>query len=220
MLRSLLAVAFALAWIAASGNAHAAKKDTSMCDGLKGAAKGLCTAAAALGCGDATKHQKQCDALGDKFEALTGQLAPWEAPPPPPPPPPAPTVTLFYDLDAFDLDGAMLCEDVLGADCNQSDPVNVREPNDFWMTVETGQAIVVAAGCDDDLFHSGVGVVHLPFASVDASVIGDLPFDLTEAPLGAGDTIVIRTCGLTYFKIGPVDVGTDRATVAYEQLIF
>ena len=102
-LRSLLVLAFALAWIAASGSVHAAKKDTSMCDGLKGAAKGLCTAAAALGCGESTKHQKQCDALGEKFEALTGNLAPWEAPPPPPPPPTGSTVTLFYDVDAFDL---------------------------------------------------------------------------------------------------------------------
>ena len=61
MLRSLFVLAFAFAWMAASADVHAAKKDTSLCDGLTGAAKGLCTAAAALGCGEATKHQKQCD---------------------------------------------------------------------------------------------------------------------------------------------------------------
>lgn len=223
-LRSLLVLAFALAWIVAAGNVHAAKKDTSMCDGLKGAAKGLCTAAAALGCGESTKHQKQCDALGDKFEALTGQLAPWEAPPPPPPPPSVPTVTLFYDIDAFDLESATLCEDALGAPCNQSDPVNFREPNDFWMTFDFAfpdEAIVVSTACDDGLFTSGVEVLAgVPFASVDASIIGSLDFLDTEAPLSAGDTIVIRTCNLVYFKIGNAVVGTDRATVAYEQLPF
>ena len=226
MLRSLFVLAFAFAWMAASADVHAAKKDTSLCDGLTGAAKGLCTAAAALGCGEATKHQKQCDALGDKFEAVTGQLPPWEEPVDPPVPP-GPTVTLVFDSDAFDLETGTLCEDALGADCNQGDTEFFRQPNDFWMSFDVGQPteaiLVPVLVCNSPVFTVGVAVLAgTPFANVDSSMLGSLDFqeNVLEAPLGAGDTIVLRTCDLGYFKIGNMSIASDQVTVAYEELHF
>jgi len=224
VLRSLVVLSFALAWIAASGDVHAKAKDKSMCDGLKGAAKGVCTAAAALGCGDPTKHQKQCDVLGDKFETLTGQLPPWEEPVDPPPPP-GPSVTLFYDTDAVDLETGQLCEDALGAACNGGDVFNIRPPNDFWMSLDfaqPGQAVLVPVlVCDLPTDTVAVAVVAgTPFASVDASIIasGNFQENVPEVSFGAGDTLVLRTCDLGYFKIGNLVVGPDRATVSYERL--
>ena len=218
MLRSLLVLSFALAWIAVSGNVHAAKKDKSMCDGVAKAAKGVCTAAAALGCGESTKHQKQCDVLGDKFESLTGQLPPWEEPVDPPPPPGV-SATLFYDADAFDLDEEALCEGALGAPCFQ-------EPNDFWMSWDGNPAaavLVPVLGCADPTRTVGVAVlVGTPYASVDGTWFGLIDFqeNVLEASFGAGDTVAVRTCDLNYFKIGVLDIGTDRATITYEQLPF
>ena len=221
-LRSLLVLAFALAWIAASGSVHAKAKDKSMCDGLKGAAKGVCTAAAALGCGEPTKHQKQCDALGDKFETLTGDLPPWEEPvDPPPPPPTGKTVTLMYDSDAFDLDTEFLCEDALGAACNQDAVDSFREPNDFTLSLDVlfpDEAILVLVQCDDVTATVEVTVLRdTPFADVNVSTPLD-PQVLSEVAFTSADTIVVRTCNGGFFKIGNVDVGFDRATVAYEQL--
>jgi len=229
MLRSLLVMAFALAWIAASGDVHAAKKDKSMCDGVANAAKGVCTAAAALGCGTSNKHQKQCDVLGDKFEVLTGQLPPWEAPPPPPPPPTGLSATLLYDFDGFDLDldNGTLCPDALGKECNQGNTEFIDEPNDFWLSWDLDPNAVVfvpVLGCDDPGRTVGVApLIGTPFASVDASWLGSLitfQEDVLEVSIGAGDTVVVRTCGLNYFKIGIVEIGTDRATIKYEQLQF
>jgi len=39
-----------------------------------------------------------------------------------------------------------------------------------------------------------------------------------EVSFGAGDTLVLRTCDLGYFKIGNLQVGPDRATVSYQRL--
>lgn len=217
MLHALLVAAFALAWFAASGSAHAAK-DVSMCAGLKGAAKGLCTAAAALGCSATAKHSAQCDALGDKFEALTGNVPPWE--PPPPPPPPGPTATLLFGIDAFDLDTDTLCMNALGSACNQSDPVDIRPPNDFWLDVDLANAdgaiFVPVLTCNSPEITVSVGVTSVPFADVTLSTPTD-PV-LTEEAIGPGDTIVLRTCDGNYFKIGNVSIVTGGATVSYEKL--
>jgi hypothetical protein len=220
----LLVLTFALAWIAAAGDVHAAKKDTSMCDGLKGAAKGFCTAAAALGCGAPTKHQKQCDALGDKFETLTGQLPPWEKPVDPPPPPP-PVLTLMYDTDAFDLEAGTLCEDALGAPCNMGETGFFQSPNDFTMSLDVqypNEAIFVPVlACVPPVNNVGVAfLAGTPFAAVDSSILGMVEFleNVLEVPFDAGDTIVLRTCEGNFFKIGNVVIGPDGATFAYERL--
>ena len=42
--------------------------------------------------------------------------------------------------------------------------------------------------------------------------------NVLEQSFGAGDTIVLRTCDLGYYKIGNLQVGQDRATVSYERL--
>jgi len=219
MLHALLVAAFAFAWIAASGNAHAAK-DVSMCAGLKGAAKGLCTAAAALGCSATAKHSAQCDALGDKFEALTGNTPPWE--PPPPPPPGGLTVTLLFGLDAFDLDSDTLCMNALGNTCNQSNPVDVVPPNDFWLDVDfahpDGAIFIPVLDCQAPGITVSVGITTVPFADV-TQATPTTPVG-SEVAIGPGDTIVIRTCDLNIFKIGNVSIVTDGATVSYEELFF
>lgn len=227
MLRTML-LAIALAWLATPGVAQAAKKDTSMCAGLTGKAHGLCTAAAALGCGDVTKHQKQCDALGDKFEALTGDTPPWEAPPPPPPPPPTgTTVQLSFDTDTIDLETGTPCLNALGADCNFGDTEFIRPPNDFWMSFDLespAEAIFVPViACDSSLFVVGVAVLTgVPFADVTSSMLGSLDFQETvlEVPIGPNDTVVLRTCDVGYFKIGNVAIGSNVVTVSYEELEF
>jgi hypothetical protein len=234
-MRAWLVVAFAAASLAASADALAAKKDTSMCDGLKGAAKGFCTAAAALGCGASTKHQAQCDALGDKFEALTGDTPPWEVvepPPPPPPPPPADgtSVTLGFDSDALDLDTGMLCVGALGAECNAGDTEFIVPPNDFWMSFDAEQpgfaVFVPVLACDQETTPgatAGIAVLlGVPFASVDGSVIGtvELSENIIEASIGPNDTIVIRTCDEGYFKVGVVSLDAFAVTLVNKELEF
>ena len=221
---------FAIACVGAVRDAHAAKKDASMCDGLKGKAHGVCMAAAALGCSDAGKHQKQCDALGDKFEALTGDVPPWEAPPPPPPPPPPSSgtmETLAFDTDALDLETGSPCRNALGAACNQDDTGFIRPPNDFWMSFDpespTEAIFVPVLACDSSEFIVGVAVLTgVPFASVDASMLESLVFQETalEVPMGPGDTVVLRTCDVGFFKIGNVAVGANVVTFSYEELGF
>ena len=233
LVRVMLMFLMVLALMFAARDVHAAKKDKSMCDGLKGAAKGFCTAAAALGCGAPTKHQKQCDVLGDKFEALTGDTPPWEDPPPPPPPPP-PTglsVTLGLDVDAFDLDTRTMCENALGAACNLGNPDDIVPPNDFWVSVDD-QAPDVAVFvpvlvCDFPVFTVGIAVLpNTPFASVDSSTLaqllaeGKFAEDLTEVGLAAGDTLVIRTCDLGYFKVGNATFVGNSVTLSYDELHF
>ena len=168
--------------------------------------------------------------LGDKFEALTGQLPPWEEPVDPPPPPPTGlSATLLYDFDGFDLDldNGTLCPNALGTACNQGNTEFIDEPNDFWLSwdMNPDAAILVPVlGCEDPQRTVGVAVLAgTSFASVDASWLGtsiDLQENVLEVSFGAADTVVMRTCGLNYFKIGVVEIGTDRATVKYEQLQF
>lgn len=225
--RSLLVTMLALAWIAASGNAHAAKKDTSMCSALTGAAKGLCTAAASLGCGEETKHQKQCDALGDKFEALTGDTPPWEVvEPPPPPPPTGQTVTLAFDFDAFDLETGTPCRDALGAACNGFDTEFILQPNDFFMAFDAEQAdhavLVPVLTCGSTEFVVGIALVpgETPYELVDEALAQTLEYtdNPLEIAMGPGNTIVLRTCDLGYFKIGNVTVDGNSVTISYDEL--
>jgi hypothetical protein len=198
-------MAFALAWIAASGEVHAAKKDKSMCDGLTGAAKGFCTAAAALGCGAPTKHQKQCDALGDKFEALTHTVPPWEKPVDPPPPDGA----MKYDTDGFDLETATLC--ALGAECNLSDTDAFHQPSDFSMSLDENQTIFFPVL---ECIFANVGVSRVTgvaYADVNFSTLDLFPLEegIAAVDFAPGDTIVLRTCEGNHFKIGNLVVGTS-----------
>ena len=228
MWRSLLVALLALAWFFASGNVHAAAKDTSMCASLKGAAKGLCTAAASLGCGEATKHQKQCDALGDKFEALTGDVPPWEDVPPPPPPPSGPSVTLAFDVDAFDLETGTKCEGALGSACNEGNVEDIVQPNDFWMSFDFEQpsmaVLVPVLTCSSPEFTAAIAIVPstIPYESVDGTLLGSLEFstNLIEVMMAPGDTVVLQTCDLGYFKIGNVSIVGNSVTVSYGELDF
>ena len=214
VLRSLLLLAFALAWMAASGNVHAAK-DKSMCDGLKGAAKGVCTAAAALSCGTSAKHQKQCDVLGDKFEALTGDLPPWEEPPPPPPPPSGPL--LMYDIDTFDLEAGAACEGTVAVPCV------FGPPSDFWVAqdlVNTNSAILVPVGGCVAANYAVAVVPNTPYASVTLAMFDDLVFqeNVADVPFSGSDTLVMRPCEGMYYKIGNWDIDADGVTFSAELL--
>jgi hypothetical protein len=208
VLRSLLLLAFALAWMAASGNVHAAK-DKAMCDGVKGAAKGVCTAAAALSCGTSAKHQKQCDVLGDKFEALTGQVPPWE--PPPPPPPPVGGPLLMYDIDTFTLGGGTVCEGTVAIPCI------FAPPSDFWVAqdlLQTDSAILMpVGGCVASNYAVAV-VANTPYASVTLAMFEDLVLqdNVAAVPFGLSDTLVMRTCEGMYYKIGNWDIDADGVT--------
>ena len=51
-----------------------------VCDGLSGAAFGLCTAAVNVGCGDEGVDKSGCTKIQDKYEQITGATAPWTIP--------------------------------------------------------------------------------------------------------------------------------------------
>ncbi len=57
--------------------ANAAPPDTSVCDGQKGAAWGLCRAGVAIGC-DVDSSQNGCTSVAEQFEKVAGSPPPWE----------------------------------------------------------------------------------------------------------------------------------------------
>jgi hypothetical protein len=57
--------------------ATAAPPDFSVCDGLTGAARGLCRGGVAAGCADGTGNPAACMAIEDNFMSVTGVAAPW-----------------------------------------------------------------------------------------------------------------------------------------------
>jgi hypothetical protein len=239
VLRSLLLAAVVLTWMGASGEARAAKPDP-LCEGLSGVARGLCSAASALGCGESTKHQRQCDMLADKYEQQTGLPPPWEEPVYP-----SQSATLAFDFDAFDLETGTLCEDALvsAVECNAFDATStIRPPNDFWiayMSGETNPAMLVHNLDCGEGSSSTPAIAFLegtPFGSVDSSILStiELGTDPVVAPLDPDDTVVLRTCDGFFFKIGNMvcndgtgegqcqsgEVGLNTVRVDYERLEF
>ncbi len=63
------------------GKAAAEAPDFSICDGLTGAAWGLCRAGVAAGCADGTGGTTPCTRIEDMFFDVAGVDAPWIAPP-------------------------------------------------------------------------------------------------------------------------------------------
>ena len=51
-----------------------------VCDGLSGAAFGLCTAAVNVGCGEEGVDNPGCAKIQENFERITGEPAPWTIP--------------------------------------------------------------------------------------------------------------------------------------------
>lgn len=235
MLRSMLLAAVVLTWMGAASESQAAKPDP-LCDGLTGVARGLCSAASALGCGESAKHQKQCDALADKYEQRTGLPPPWEEPVYP-----SQTATLAFDADVFDLETGELCEDALlgEAACNDNDVTSARPPNDFWIAYDFGAPnpamLVHNQDCGSLATPEIAFLDGVPFSSVDSSVLSTLAFqvDLIAFPFDPDDTIVLRTCDGYFFKIGnarcnddfssqcmSTETGVGTVTVDYERLEF
>jgi hypothetical protein len=64
-----------------AGNANAGPNTDPRCDGLSGAAYGMCTAAIAVGCDDKTATNPGCDTIEEKFTQVTGETPPWTLPP-------------------------------------------------------------------------------------------------------------------------------------------
>lgn len=50
------------------------------CEGLSGAAFGLCTAAISVGCDDEETRKPGCTKIEDKYEQITGGVPPWTIP--------------------------------------------------------------------------------------------------------------------------------------------
>ena len=67
---------------------HAAKPDTTVCDGLSGNAFGICTAAVSSGCATDGRNagEKHCEKLGSNFTRLSDNDPVWLAPEPEPTP--------------------------------------------------------------------------------------------------------------------------------------
>jgi hypothetical protein len=63
------------------GPARAQQPDYSFCDGLTGAAWGLCRGAIAAGCADDTGDPTACAHIEENYLAVTGEEAPWVVPP-------------------------------------------------------------------------------------------------------------------------------------------
>jgi hypothetical protein len=234
--RALVMAAIVLAWMAASGEVRAAKPDP-MCDGLTGLQRGLCSAATALGCGQSTKHQKQCDVLAARYEKLTGLPPPWEEPVYP-----SQSVILSFDTDAVDVETGTVCTVFVdGVACNDSDTTTMRPPYVFGFVRVEGEPNPAV------LFHNqdcGIGSSNTPgiafldgtpFGSVDSSVLATLTLenDLIALPLDPDDTVVLRTCDGNYFKVGNArcndgvsdacqspDTGINTVKVDYERLVF
>jgi len=61
--------------------ASADPPDFSICDGLSGAAWGLCRGGVAAGCADGSGNPTACMSIEDSFRAATGEDAPWITPP-------------------------------------------------------------------------------------------------------------------------------------------
>lgn len=62
--------------------ATAAPPDFAICDGLTGAARGLCRGGVATGCADGTGNPTACMRIEDNFASVTGTDAPWITPTP------------------------------------------------------------------------------------------------------------------------------------------
>ena len=54
--------------------------DDPRCQGLIGAALGMCTAAIAVGCDDKTTAKPGCDKIEENFIQITGETPPWTTP--------------------------------------------------------------------------------------------------------------------------------------------
>lgn len=52
----------------------------AMCEGLSGAAFGLCTAAVNVGCDNEETRKNGCAKIEEKFEQITGDTPPWTVP--------------------------------------------------------------------------------------------------------------------------------------------
>ncbi|NCF24793.1 MAG: hypothetical protein GWP60_09660 [Gammaproteobacteria bacterium] len=61
--------------------ASADPPDFSICDGLTGAAWGLCRGGVAAGCADGTGNPTACMAIEENYMSITGEDAPWITPP-------------------------------------------------------------------------------------------------------------------------------------------
>jgi len=61
--------------------ASADPPDFSICDGLSGAARGLCRGGVSAGCADGTGNPTACMSIEDNFASVTGEDAPWITPP-------------------------------------------------------------------------------------------------------------------------------------------
>lgn len=55
--------------------------DTSVCEGLTGAAWGLCRGGVAAGCVDGTGNPSACGNIEETFQKVTGLIPPWVIPP-------------------------------------------------------------------------------------------------------------------------------------------
>ncbi len=61
--------------------ASADPPDFSICDGLSGAAWGLCRGGVAAGCADGTGNPTACMRIEENYRSVTGEDAPWITPP-------------------------------------------------------------------------------------------------------------------------------------------
>lgn len=64
-----------------TGTLRAGPPDTAICDGLTGAAWGLCRAGVASGCADGTGNPTACAEIEETYAGVTGEEAPWLTPP-------------------------------------------------------------------------------------------------------------------------------------------
>ena len=218
--RGALLAIVAWTWIAAAGEANAAK-DKAMCAGLTGALHGLCTAGAALECGAGTSNQQQCDKLADKFEGIAGSPPPWEEPPPPP----GEGVEMVFDLDALHLETGEQCHGAIEGPCIDDDALRPIAPNDFWVSVDDdgGVLLIPAVSCGEaDPTHEPAvaRLANTPFASVTSPE--GLPFveEQVEVTFGELDTLVFRTCMPRYFKIGILQRDENTVTLDIAEISF
>lgn len=67
--------------LAITPGVRAAAPDFSICEGLSGAAWGLCRAGVAAGCADDSGNSRACREIEDQYTDVTGLVPPWDAPP-------------------------------------------------------------------------------------------------------------------------------------------
>lgn len=81
--KTMIVILLGMSLVVQPSAARAESPDFSDCDGMTGAAWGLCRAGVAAGCADGTGNSKACRQIEDTYTDVTGEPFPWNAPPPP-----------------------------------------------------------------------------------------------------------------------------------------